>query len=69
MALPAGAAVKLGVYLPVAGSAAAMGQMVWEGVQFGETLQPQCLNQPVELVLLDTRSDRIEAANSSEPPH
>ena len=64
LALPAGAAVKLGVYLPMTGSAAAMGQMVWEGVQAAQTLQPQCLNQPVELVLLDTRSDRIEAANA-----
>ena len=64
MALPAGAAVKLGVYLPMTGSAAAMGQMVWEGVQAAQNLQPQILGQPVELVLLDTRSDRIEAANA-----
>ena len=63
-ALPAGAAVKLGVYLPMTGSAAAMGQMVWEGVQAAQKLQPQILGQPVELVLLDTRSDRIEAANA-----
>ncbi len=64
LALPAQAAVKLGVYLPMTGSAAAMGQMVWEGVQAAHQLQPQILGQPVELVLLDTRSDRIEAANA-----
>ena len=46
------------------GSAAAMGQMVWEGVQVAHKLQPQVLGQPVKLVLLDTRSDRIEAANA-----
>ncbi len=63
-ALPAQAAVKLGVYLPMTGSAAAMGQMVWEGVQAAHNLQSQILGQPVELVLLDTRSDRIEAANA-----
>jgi branched-chain amino acid transport system substrate-binding protein len=46
------------------GPAAAMGQMVWEGVQVAHRLQPQVLGQPVELVLVDTRSDRIEAANA-----
>ena len=46
------------------GPAAAMGQMVWEGVQVAHQLQPQVLGQPVKLVLVDTRSDRIEAANA-----
>jgi branched-chain amino acid transport system substrate-binding protein len=46
------------------GPAAAMGQMVWEGVQVAHQLQPQALGQPVQLVLMDTRSDRIEAANA-----
>ena len=64
MALPAPAAIKIGFYLPMTGSAAAMGQMVWEGVQVAHQLQPQVLGQPVELVLVDTRSDRIEAANA-----
>jgi branched-chain amino acid transport system substrate-binding protein len=64
LARPAGAAVKIGLYLPMTGAAAAMGQMVWEGVQTAHQMQPQLLGQPVELVLLDTRSDRIEAANA-----
>jgi branched-chain amino acid transport system substrate-binding protein len=63
-ALPARAAVKIGLYLPITGPAAAMGQMVWEGVQAAHKMQPQILGQMVELVLLDTRSDRIEAANA-----
>jgi branched-chain amino acid transport system substrate-binding protein len=62
-ALNASAAVKVGLYLPITGAAAAMGQMVWEGVQVAHQLEPQALGQPVELVLVDTRSDRIEAAN------
>jgi branched-chain amino acid transport system substrate-binding protein len=61
---PAAAEVKIGCYLPMTGSAAAMGQMVWEGVQAAQALQPQILGQPVKLILLDTRSDRIEAANA-----
>ncbi len=64
LARPAGAAVKIGLYLPMTGAAAAMGQMVWEGVQTAHQMQPQLLGQPVELVLLDTRSDRIESANA-----
>ena len=64
LAAPAGAAVKIGLYLPMTGSAAAMGQMVWEGVQTAHRMQPQILGQAVELMLVDTRSDRIEAANA-----
>jgi branched-chain amino acid transport system substrate-binding protein len=64
MAAPALAEIKIGLYLPMTGSAAAMGQMVWEGVQVAHQLQPQVLGQSVKLVLLDTRSDRIEAANA-----
>jgi len=64
LAAKASAEIKIGLYLPMTGPAAAMGQMVWEGVQVAHQLQPQVLGQPVKLVLLDTRSDRIEAANA-----
>jgi branched-chain amino acid transport system substrate-binding protein len=63
-AVPGAAEIKIGLYLPMTGPAAAMGQMVWEGVQVAHQLQPQVLGQPVKLVLVDTRSDRIEAANA-----
>ena len=63
-AVSAAAEIKIGLYLPMTGPAAAMGQMVWEGVQVAHQLQPQVLGQPVKLVLVDTRSDRIEAANA-----
>ena len=64
LAVPAAADIKIGLYLPMTSPAAAMGQMVWEGVQVAHQLQPQVLGQPVKLVLVDTRSDRIEAANA-----
>lgn len=67
MLLPISAAageVKIGLYLPMTGSAAAMGQMVWEGVQVAYQLQPQVLGQPVKLLLVDTKSDKIDAANA-----
>ncbi len=64
LTVPAAADIKIGLYLPMTGAAAAMGQMVWEGVQVAHQLQPQVLGQPVQLILVDTRSDRIEAANA-----
>jgi branched-chain amino acid transport system substrate-binding protein len=65
LAVPAAAGeVRIGLYLPMTGSAAAMGQMVWEGVQVAHQLQPQMLGQPVKLMLVDTRSDKIDAANA-----
>jgi len=66
LVFPAAAAgeIKIGLYLPMTGAAAAMGQMVWEGVQQAHRLQPQVLGQTVKLVLVDTKSDKIEAANA-----
>ncbi len=61
---PAAAEVKIGLYLPMTGPAAAMGQMVWEGVQVAHQLEPLVLGQPVKLALVDTKSDRIDAANA-----
>ena len=61
---PAAAQITIGCYLPMTGPAAAMGQMVWEGVQIAHKLKPKVLNQEVELVLVDTRSDKMEAANA-----
>ncbi len=58
------APLKIGLYLPMTGAAAAMGQMVWEGVQTAQKLQPQVLGREVKLILADTKSDRIEAANA-----
>jgi len=61
---PLWAQIKIGCYLPMTGAAAAMGQMVWEGVQVAHKLKPQVLGQDVKLVLVDTKSDKIEAANA-----
>jgi branched-chain amino acid transport system substrate-binding protein len=61
---PAAAQVKIGLYLPMTGAAAAMGQMVWEGVQVAHKLKPKVLGQEVKLALVDTKSDKMEAANA-----
>ena len=61
---PALAEVRIGLYLPMTGAAAAMGQMVWEGVQVAHQMQPRILGQEARLFLVDTKSDKIEAANA-----
>ncbi len=61
---PVAAQVKIGLYLPMTGAAAAMGQMVWEGVQVAHKLKPKVLGQKVKLALVDTKSDKMEAANA-----
>lgn len=60
----AGPEIRLGCYIPMTGAAAAMGQVVWKGIEVAQRLQPQVLGQKVKLVLVDTKSDRIEAANA-----
>lgn len=64
LASPAAARITVGCYLPMTGSAAAMGQMVWEGVQIAHQLKPKVLDQEVTLALVDTKSDKMEAANA-----
>ncbi|MBM4289067.1 MAG: ABC transporter substrate-binding protein [Deltaproteobacteria bacterium] len=56
--------IVIGCYIPMTGSAAAMGQVVWKGLEVAQRLRPQVLGKNVKLVLLDTKSDRIEAANA-----
>lgn len=56
--------VKIGVYLPMTGPVAAYGQMEWAGVQIANKIMPTVLGKKVELFLVDTKSDKIEAANA-----
>jgi len=56
--------IKIGVVLPMTGGIAAFGQMTWEGVQIAYEFKPKVLGKDIELVLLDNRSDKVEAANA-----
>ena len=56
--------LKIGVYLPMTGPVAAYGQMEWAGVQTANKIMPTVLGKKVELFLVDTKSDKIEAANA-----
>jgi branched-chain amino acid transport system substrate-binding protein len=56
--------IKIGCYIPMTGAAAAMGQVTWQGIEVAHRLQPAILGKNITLTLVDTKSDRIEAANA-----
>lgn len=60
----AGDVIKIGVYLPLTGQNAFGGQLELEGVQLAHKAQPTILGQPVELIVVDNKSDKVEAANA-----
>jgi branched-chain amino acid transport system substrate-binding protein len=56
--------IKIGAYLPMTGAVAAYGQDAWNGIQIAREMRPTVLGRNVELVLADTKSDKIESANA-----
>ncbi|HOV85552.1 MAG TPA: ABC transporter substrate-binding protein [Syntrophobacteraceae bacterium] len=56
--------LRIGVYLPMTGSVAAYGDMEWAGIRIARDMEPEALGRKVELLLVDTKSDKIEAANA-----
>mgnify|MGYP002512118045 FL=1 len=66
LAAPAMAAepVKIGVYLPLTGQNAFGGQLELNGVKLAQQAKPTVLGRTVELVVVDNKSDKVEAANA-----
>jgi len=56
--------IKIGAFLPMTGGVAAYGQGSWQGIQAAREMKPTILGKKVELVLVDDKSDKIEAANA-----
>ena len=56
--------IKLGAYLPMTGGVAAYGEMEWSGIQIAREMEPEVLGKKVVIVLEDTKSEKIEAANA-----
>ncbi len=56
--------VKIGVFLPMTGGVASYGQMEWAGIMTANEIKPTVLGKKVELILVDEKSDKIEAANA-----
>lgn len=56
--------VQLGAYLPMTGAVAAYGEMEWAGIQIAKEMEPEVLGKKIDIKLVDTKSDKIEAANA-----
>ncbi len=58
--------IKIGVYEPLTGTNAAGGEMTVEGIKLANQLFPEVLGKKVELVVVDNKSEKQEAANAVE---
>ena len=56
--------IKVGVFNCLTGQNAFGGQLELEGTQLAHTLNPTILGKKVELVIVDNKSDKVEAANA-----
>jgi len=56
--------VLIGAFLPMTGGVAADGQRGWSGITAAKKMEPEVLGRPVELKLVDTKSDKVDAANA-----
>ena len=67
MAVPSALAadpIKIGVYLPLTGQNAFGGQLELNGLKLAHKAHPSVLGRDVELVVVDNKSDKVEAANA-----
>lgn len=60
-----GDVIKIGVFEPMTGANAAGGAMEVEGSQLANKLFPEILGKKIELVVVDNKSDKVEAANAA----
>jgi len=56
--------IRIGVYLPLTGRTAFGGQLELEGVQMAHKEMPELLGKKVELIVVDNKTDKVEAANA-----
>ncbi|MCB2289377.1 ABC transporter substrate-binding protein [Clostridium sp. CS001] len=60
-----GGVIKIGVFEPLTGANAGGGALELEGIKLANKLYPEVLGKKVELVVLDNKSDKVEAANAA----
>lgn len=60
-----GDVIRIGVFEPMTGANAAGGAMEVEGAQLANKLYPEVLGKKIELVVVDNKSDKVEAANAA----
>lgn len=64
LAVAAEEPIRIGVWEPLTGAMAGGGAQDLEGYQLANKLRPAALGRPIELVIVDNKSDKVEAANS-----
>jgi branched-chain amino acid transport system substrate-binding protein len=57
--------IKIGVFEPMTGANAAGGEMTVEGIELAHKKKGEVLGKKVELVIVDNKSDKVEAANAA----
>ncbi|MSU00216.1 ABC transporter substrate-binding protein [Tissierella pigra] len=57
--------IKIGVLEPMTGSSAAGGEMTVEGIKLANEKVSTVLGKKVQLVIVDNKSDKVEAANAA----
>jgi branched-chain amino acid transport system substrate-binding protein len=57
--------IRIGVFEPMTGANAAGGALEVEGVELANKLYPEVLGKKVELVVVDNKSDAVEAASAA----
>ncbi len=57
--------IKIGVFEPLTGANAAGGALELEGLELANKKHPEVLGKKVELVVVDNKSDKVEAANAA----
>ena len=62
---PAEEVIKIGVFEPLTGANAAGGELELEGIKLANKLYPEVLGKKVELVIVDNKSDKVEAATAA----
>lgn len=60
-----GDVIKIGVFEPMTGANAAGGALEVEGIKLANKLYPEVLGKKVELVLVDNKSDKVEASSAA----
>ena len=57
--------IKIGVFEPLTGANGAGGADEYDGIKLANKLFPEVLGKKVELVVVDNKSDKVEAANAA----
>jgi branched-chain amino acid transport system substrate-binding protein len=57
--------IKIGVFEPLTGPNAAGGALEKEGIELAKELYPEVLGKKIEVVYVDNKSDKVEAANAA----